>query len=71
MVYVQTVLTDLTSGETEVVDGTMSGSDIDSTLYILNKNYKKLYTVESDSELIIAYSTDKVKVELKISNEDM
>jgi hypothetical protein len=71
MVYVQTVLTDLTSGETEVVDGTMSGSDIDSTLYILNKNYKKLYTVESDGELIIAYSTDKVKVELKISNEDM
>jgi hypothetical protein len=71
MAYVQTTLTDLDNGQIEVVDGTMSGSDIDSTLYILSRNYKKLYTVESDSELIIAYSTDKVKVELKISNEDM
>jgi hypothetical protein len=71
MALVQTTLTDLANGEIEIIDGTMSSSDIDSTLYLLNKNYKKLYTVEGNCELIIAYGTDKVKIELKISNEDM
>jgi hypothetical protein len=71
MRYVQTVLTDLSNGEAEVIEGTMSGSDIQSTLYLLSKRYKKLYTVEGDGEVIIAYSTDDVKIELKISNEDM
>lgn len=71
MAYVQTVLTDLKNGEAEVIEKTMSGSDIQSTLYLLNKRYKKLYTVEGDGEVIIAYSIDDVKIELKISNEDM
>jgi len=71
MAYVQTTLTDLSNGKTEVIDGTMSNSDIDLTLYLLNKNYKKLYTVESNQEVIIAYSANKVKIELKISNGDM
>lgn len=68
MAYVQTTLTDLTNGETEVIDRTMSDSDVDLTLYLLNKNYKKLYTVEDSQEVIIAYSANEVKIELKISN---
>lgn len=71
MRYVQTVLTDLSNGEAEVIEGNMSGSDIQSTLYLLNKRYKKLYTVEGDGEVIIAYSSEDIKIELKFSNEDM
>jgi|688.fasta_scaffold2285375_1 hypothetical protein len=71
MRYVQTVLTDLKNGEAEVIERTMSGSDIQSTLYLLNKRYKKLYTVEGDGEVIIAYSSEDIKIELKISSEDM
>ena len=71
MRYVQTVLTDLSNGEAEVIEGTMSGSDIQSTLYLLNKRYKKLYTVEGDGEVIIAYPSEDIKIELKISSEDM
>jgi hypothetical protein len=71
MRYVQTVLTDLKNGEAEVIERTMSGSDIQSTLYLLNKRYKKLYTVEGDGEVIIAYPSEDIKIELKISSEDM
>lgn len=71
MRYVQTVLTDLSNGEAEVIEGTMSGSDIQSTLYLLSKRYKKLYTVEGDGDVIIAYSSEDIKIELKISSEDM
>lgn len=71
MRYVQTVLTDLKNGEAEVIERTMSGSDIQSTLYLLNKRYKKLYTVEGDGEVIIAYSSEDIKIELKFSKEDM
>lgn len=71
MAFVQTVLTNLNNGEIEVIDGEMCESDINSTIYLLNKNYKKLFTVENNKEIIIAYSTDKTKIELKITNEDM